>query len=76
MSLDQRNGRDERHPLWPSIDHLEGLLSTEVAIESRLVNDMKGILSEAEFKRVVGHLADSMEVEPRRLKTLRVRRHY
>ncbi len=44
-------------PLYPSVDHVAGLGAATARIETRLINDMKTILNEAEFKQVIGHLA-------------------
>lgn len=44
------------HWNWPSIDHVRGPNVAEVALETRLVNDMKTIMSKDEFLAVVGHI--------------------
>jgi hypothetical protein len=50
---------------WPSVDHLKAPNVAEVAIETRLVNDVKGIMTEEEFRSLIGHLAVAMNVIPR-----------
>lgn len=50
---------------WPSVDHRGSPASTNVVIETRLVNDMKTIMSETEFLELVGHLAAVHRVEVR-----------
>jgi hypothetical protein len=52
---------------WPSIDHLKDAGTAEVAIETRLVNDMKTIMSEKEFGEMVAHLAQALKVTAQRL---------
>ena len=47
---------------WPSIEHLEGPGGPAVSLETRLVNDMKTIMSEAEFLAMIGHLSASLSV--------------
>lgn len=42
---------------WPSVDHCGTPASTDVVIETRLVNDMKTIMSKTEFLELIGHLA-------------------
>lgn len=49
---------------WPSVDHLKAPNIAEVAIETRLVNDVKGIMTEEEFRGLIGHLAFVMNVTP------------
>lgn len=44
-------------PRWPSVEHLDGPASLNIAIEQRVFNDMKTICTEAEFRKAVGHLA-------------------
>lgn len=43
-------------PRYPSVDHLGTPLNLRVVIETRLVNDMKSILSEKEFIKMITHL--------------------
>jgi hypothetical protein len=50
---------------WPSVDHRGGPASTDVVLETRLVNDMKTIMSEAEFLELIGHIAAVRKVEVR-----------
>ncbi len=60
-------GRYSRFPLslaghptdwnWPSVDHMAGLDAAHVVLETRLVNDMKTIMSAREFRSMIGHLA-------------------
>jgi Zn-dependent protease with chaperone function len=45
------------HWNWPSVDHIRGPGVAEVVLETRLVNDMKTIMSKDEFLAVVGHIA-------------------
>ena len=52
------------NPFWPSIEHLEGPGSTKLALECRLVNDMVSIMGMDEFKKMIAHLADRLDVEP------------
>ena len=47
---------------WPSVDHVSSPPVAEVVIETRLVNDMKTITSEDEFRALVGHLAAVLKV--------------
>jgi hypothetical protein len=47
---------------WPSIEHLEGPGVATLALETRLVNDMKTIMSEVEFRAMIGHLAATLAV--------------
>lgn len=54
---------------WPSIDHLQNPRVAEVVLETRLVNDMKTIMSEKEFREMVGHLATTLSVNVDRLPT-------
>ncbi len=42
---------------WPSLDHVEAPNVPSVAVETRLVNDMKGIMSTREFREMVSHIA-------------------
>ena len=49
--------RDVKDALYPSHDHLAGRDDdTEMVVDARVINDMKTILSEAEFWRLVEHL--------------------
>jgi hypothetical protein len=41
---------------YPSLDHVDGPDSFELVVTTRLVNDMKNIMSEAEFLRLVEHI--------------------
>lgn len=50
---------------WPSVDHLKAPNVAEVAIETRLVNDVKGIMTEEELRDLISHLAFVMKVTPR-----------
>lgn len=47
---------------WPSIDHLKDAGTAEVAVETRLVNDMKTIMTEKEFSQMIAHLAETLAV--------------
>ncbi|MBL8721875.1 MAG: hypothetical protein JNL79_38165 [Myxococcales bacterium] len=49
---------------YPSLEHLRGPADCTVAIELRVVNDMKTILSEAEFRDMLGHLVHTLSVPP------------
>ena len=49
---------------WPSVDHLRTPNVAEVAIETRLVNDVKGIMTEEEFCNLIAHLAFVMKLAP------------
>lgn len=53
--------------MWPSIEHLIDPATATVAVETRLVNDMATITSEAEFANLVGHLAKTMRIKGVRL---------
>ncbi len=55
---------DNTHAMSPSIDHCQGVTTLDLVIESRLVNDMKTILSEKEFKEIVGHLCCTLKARP------------
>jgi hypothetical protein len=48
---------------WPSVDHISGPEVAKVVIETRLVNDMKTITCEEEFRAIIGHLATVLGVE-------------
>ena len=50
---------------WPSVEHLETPDKAVVALETRLVNDMKSIMSEPEFKKLIGHLASILKIDVR-----------
>jgi hypothetical protein len=50
---------------WPSVDHQGSPASTSLVIETRLINDMKTIMSETEFLELIGHLASVHQVEVR-----------
>jgi len=38
-----------------------------VVIETRLINDMKTILSQTEFREVIAHLAVTLQIQPQQL---------
>jgi hypothetical protein len=62
---------------WPSVDHLSGVDKSVVVIEVRLVNDMKTIMNDKEFRAMVGHLADTQNIPSRKLsKTWKCRRSF
>lgn len=42
---------------WPSLDHVDAPNIPTVALETRLVNDMKSIMSNAEFSAMAAHIA-------------------
>src|SRR5438876_389182 len=48
---------------WPSIDHVETPGVASVVLETRLVNDMKTIMSQQEFREMIGHLASVLTVQ-------------
>lgn len=50
---------------WPSVDHLKAPNVAEVAIETRLVNDVKSIMTKEEFLGLIRHLAFTMKATPR-----------
>lgn len=52
---------------WPSVDHVSGPDVAKVVLETRLVNDMKTIMSEEEFRQIVGHLAAVLDVSAKEL---------
>ena len=70
MSLKIQGLRDSSSPMWPSLDHAKDPATINVVIESRLVNDMKNILTENEFREIVGHLAVTMEAKKKRISDL------
>lgn len=41
---------------YPSLDHVDGPDSLDLVVTTRLVNDMKNIMSEGEFLRLVEHI--------------------
>ena len=47
---------------WPSVEHLKDPGTAAVALETRLVNDMKTIMSEIEFQTMIGHLAAGVSI--------------
>lgn len=53
---------------WPSIDHVETPAVASVVLETRLVNDMKTIMSEQEFREMIGHLASVLSVQATNLR--------
>ena len=52
---------------WPSLDHVEATNIPSVAVETRLVNDMKSIMSCTEFRDMVAHIAAVHGVAPQPL---------
>lgn len=52
---------------WPSVDHVSNPATAEVVLEVRLVNDMKTIMNEQEFREMVGHLAAVLEIPSKKL---------
>lgn len=52
------------HALWPSVDHVKDPGTVKVVLETRLVNDMKTILDEGEFRNVVAHLTKRLRLTP------------
>src|ERR1700688_647450 len=67
LQLSLASPRKSTHWNWPSIDHVRSPGVAEVVLETRLVNDMKTIMSEDEFCALVGHLATVMRVDIRKL---------
>jgi hypothetical protein len=57
------------HPFYPLVDHNSDLSSCDIVVETRLVNDMKSLLSPEEFKKTVGHLSATMGVQAKRFNT-------
>jgi hypothetical protein len=53
---------------WPSLDHLSSPATAEVVLEVRLVNDMKTIMNDQEFREMVGHLAAVLKIRPKKLR--------
>ena len=49
--------------MWPSVDHVEDPSVPNLVFETRLVNDMKTILTQEEFRKVIGHLAHVLSVQ-------------
>jgi len=47
---------------WPSVDHSKDPGTAELVLETRLVNDMKTIMTPGEFQEVVGHLAAVLKI--------------
>lgn len=43
-------------PFYPSLDHKSSLASADLGVTIRLVNDMKSIMSEDEFLKMVAHI--------------------
>jgi hypothetical protein len=52
------------HSMWPSVEHLKDPATAEVALETRLVNDMATIMNEAEFVKMLAHLSVVMNIRP------------
>lgn len=52
---------------WPSLDHMKDPATAETVLEIRLVNDMKTIMTEREFRSVIGHLAAVLNVQVQEL---------
>ena len=53
---------------WPSLDHLSSPATADVVLEVRLVNDMKTIMNDQEFREMVGHLAAVLKIRPKKLR--------
>jgi hypothetical protein len=62
LPLSLASPRKSTHWNWPSVDHVSDPGVTQVVLETRLVNDMKTIMSESEFLAVIGHLAAVLSV--------------
>ncbi len=60
-------GAKPTDPQWPSIEHLVDPADLDVALEQRLFNDMKSILSIEEFRSAIGHLVSVLAVQPKKL---------
>lgn len=50
--------------MWPSVEHLQDPATPDLAMETRLVNDMATIMSKDEFFEMVGHIAAVNEIAP------------
>jgi hypothetical protein len=61
------NQRASESARWPSVDHVVNPATPEVVIETRVVNDMKTILDEGEFRKMIAHLAHVLSVVADRL---------
>jgi hypothetical protein len=48
---------------YPSVDHCVDPGTAAVVIETRLVNDMKAIMSPKEFREMIGHLAAKLKID-------------
>jgi hypothetical protein len=59
LNIDSK--KKDKHPLYPSVDHVDGPKGIKIEIETRLVNDMKSILDIGEFKELVAQLVLTME---------------
>ena len=57
------DSKDHQSPLYLSFDHRNSRDESEYIITCRLINDMKAILNDAEFKKVVIGLADIFKTE-------------
>lgn len=55
------------HPCHPSVEHLDGVESTNVVLETRMVNDMKSIMDEKEFIDLIGHMSSELKIAARKL---------
>jgi hypothetical protein len=61
---------------YPSVDHCVDPGTAEVVIETRLVNDMKTIMSPKEFREMIGHLAATLKIEAHELSAWRCSRSF
>lgn len=60
LSLDPSGSCTEWN--WPSLDHVDRPNIPKVVLETRLVNDMKTIMADEEFRALIGHLAKVLNV--------------
>jgi len=60
--------KENTHWSWPSVDHVSSLDETKVVIEVRLVNDMKTIMTQQEFRDMIGHLACTGKIKIKKVK--------
>lgn len=56
--------RKATHWNWPSVDHIQSPGVAKIVLETRLVNDMKTIMSEQEFRDMISHLAFVLATQP------------
>lgn len=56
---------DYKHPLYLSLDHKKPGFEDEYIVTCRLINDMKNIMNDREFRKVVVGLAEVFQQEAR-----------